>query len=58
MACSYFQERLSRDTEKSLANHKQELLDAELRRWHENALGQPGQGPSEYRYFTMPHRKR
>lgn len=39
MAVSYFTERMNRDQEKALQAHKDELLDRELRKFHEHVLG-------------------
>lgn len=38
MACGYWVNRVKIDSAKALDNHKQEALDKELRRFHENAI--------------------
>jgi hypothetical protein len=39
MAATYFTEKMNRDQQKALDNHKQAALDAELRKWHRHTLG-------------------
>jgi hypothetical protein len=38
MACSYWREKMARDKDKALEGHKAALLDAELRRYRQNAI--------------------
>jgi hypothetical protein len=47
MACAYWVERMDRDEQKSHENHKQDLLDQELRKFQEDAFGVR---PGGYRY--------
>lgn len=44
MACEYFVERMARDDDKMEAQHKEQLLDAELRKFHESVMGFAPQG--------------
>jgi hypothetical protein len=44
MAVAYWTDRMARDTEKALENHKANQLDEELRRFQANVTGQQGIG--------------
>jgi hypothetical protein len=50
MAVSYWIERLNRDKDEALFTHKEDLLQKDLDRFMENALGRPIEGP---RWFTI-----
>jgi hypothetical protein len=46
MAVSYWMDRLNRDQDEVLESHKQDLLDKELQKFMEHAIGQSVPGPS------------
>lgn len=52
MACAYFTQKMARDQDKALDNHKQALLDKEIRDFHKHAFGI--RGPSRLKWQRMP----
>ena len=46
MACAYWAEQMSRDTDEALKEHERELLDKELESFLEHALGGPQEEPT------------
>jgi len=46
MACAYWTERMDRDRDKALKNHKDELMEEELKRFMDHAFGFSGHAPT------------